>query len=375
VKKTSVQAVDVVVFTHGLSQTTGIGTALHRFCASNPSLRFLVFAPAGQVGDPPPNVTAVPVRCFERPLALLFLTFPIGVLLQRSFWQHRRSSSTLACDPVFPAAVLWAHFNHRTYLRHHHSFRRPPRSLAEAGRIVDHLLRAAVERFALAHSTVLVTPSLRLRSEFQIRPALRSIIFPNLPNESRVWRYEPSERESQTAVVVAGGAFERKGVFTIIEALASIPNLHLRVIGGASHDLDAGQHAAEQHGVQDRVQFIGTVSKPSAHVGGTHFGIFASSYEVASIALLEAVAGGFPVVVTRAGQAAELVEDGVNGIVADQSSIEDVRHAILRMLELRLWERPSVPSTSWTQVLKRYEAANMELVETLVGPLSKRRPA
>jgi glycosyltransferase involved in cell wall biosynthesis len=61
--------------------------------------------------------------------------------------------------------------------------------------------------------------------------------------------------------------------------------------------------------------------------------IVGSRYETFGIVALEAMAHGCPLAATRTGGIAEIVEDGVNGVLARPGDPDDLASAILRLLE------------------------------------------
>jgi len=60
--------------------------------------------------------------------------------------------------------------------------------------------------------------------------------------------------------------------------------------------------------------------------------IVGSRYENFPMVVLEAMAHGSPLVATRTGGISEMVEDGVNGVLAEPGNPEDLATAVLRLL-------------------------------------------
>ena len=61
--------------------------------------------------------------------------------------------------------------------------------------------------------------------------------------------------------------------------------------------------------------------------------IVASRYENLPMVVLEAIAYGSPLAATRTGGIVEIIEDGVNGVLARPGDPDDLAAAILRLLE------------------------------------------
>ncbi|HEY3001032.1 MAG TPA: glycosyltransferase [Kribbellaceae bacterium] len=132
------------------------------------------------------------------------------------------------------------------------------------------------------------------------------------------WRVGPGGR-----ILSLGRLVERKGVGTLIEALASVPGAELVVAGGpsgADYDSDPEvrrlRAVAERCGVTDRVRLVGAVPREqvpgllrSADVVGC-----VPWYEPFGIVPLEAMACGRPVVASAVGGMLDTVVDGVTGV-------------------------------------------------------------
>jgi len=86
----------------------------------------------------------------------------------------------------------------------------------------------------------------------------------------------------------------------------------------------AYEQYAQSLGVADRVRFAGYVPREeiAEHYAAAHVFVLPSYNEGMSVATLEAMAAGLPVVVTRTGGTAELVVEGVNGLTFEWADVE-----------------------------------------------------
>src|SRR5690606_14972180 len=105
------------------------------------------------------------------------------------------------------------------------------------------------------------------------------------------------------------------------------------VLVGEGEERTAVVEAITEAGVGDRVFLLGDRSDVPALLPA--FSIFAMSSvsEGYSIALLEACASALPIVATRVGGNAEIVADGVNGLVVPPRSAEALAEAVLQLVE------------------------------------------
>jgi len=121
---------------------------------------------------------------------------------------------------------------------------------------------------------------------------------------------------SNTAKVIlfVGSGFERKGLATLLDALARLPQTQLWVVGR-----DKAQAAMERRaarlGIADRVRFFGPQTDVRPFYGAADLFCLPTLYDPSPNAALEALACGLPVVTTTTCGAAELITEGSNGSV------------------------------------------------------------
>lgn len=108
---------------------------------------------------------------------------------------------------------------------------------------------------------------------------------------------------------------------------------HLLVVGDGTDAANLHQQAKES-GIWDNVTFTGRVSDEDLlelHRVGTVFAM-PSPAELQSIATLEAMASGQPVVAVDAGALKELCQDGINGVLCDQDDDEQMARGITSII-------------------------------------------
>jgi phosphatidylinositol alpha-1,6-mannosyltransferase len=119
------------------------------------------------------------------------------------------------------------------------------------------------------------------------------------------------------------------------------------------------------------VQFAGYVPREqmAARYAAAHVFVLASYNEGMSVATLEAMAAGLPVVVTQTGGTAELVEDGVNGLCFGWADADTLvghlrRLALGRGLARRMGSasRARASGFTWEAAAQRYLEAIAALV-------------
>jgi glycosyltransferase involved in cell wall biosynthesis len=148
--------------------------------------------------------------------------------------------------------------------------------------------------------------------------------FEPLPHRNEFRRTHP-ELGQNPYVLLLSRLYPAKGGRLLVEALAELSARHpeLRVVfvgpdGGAKGDWES---CARTLGVQDRVHFVGALwgrEKAAAIVGASCF-CLPSEHEGFSMAIVEALACGRPVVITRECNFPEVAEAGA-GVVVERSS-------------------------------------------------------
>lgn len=122
----------------------------------------------------------------------------------------------------------------------------------------------------------------------------------------------------QTAPVIlfVGSGYERKGVATLIEALARMETRGAEAwIVGRDKVQAIYERRARALGIEKRVRFLGAQTDVRPFYGAADIFCLPTLYDPFPNAALEALACGLPVVTTATCGAAELIEPGNNGYV------------------------------------------------------------
>jgi glycosyltransferase involved in cell wall biosynthesis len=143
----------------------------------------------------------------------------------------------------------------------------------------------------------------------------------------------PSSRRTgtQLRVLTVSRLIVRKGLDTLISALARVqrPDLFLDIAGDGPIRASL-ERLAVSIGVADRVRFHGFLDARALARLRAQADIFvlASVAESCSMALLEAMAAGLPLIATRVGGTIELVEHGYNGLLVDAHNADALGAAL-----------------------------------------------
>lgn len=120
-----------------------------------------------------------------------------------------------------------------------------------------------------------------------------------------------------------------KGLHLVIEALAAFPGARLLVI--TQSPPGPWRARAAQRGVEDRLVFAGFDKTPERAYRAADVLVYPTGYESFGMVITEGMAAGLPVIVGCEAGAAELISDGVNGILVDPRAPDAVGAALRRL--------------------------------------------
>jgi glycosyltransferase involved in cell wall biosynthesis len=151
-------------------------------------------------------------------------------------------------------------------------------------------------------------------------------------------------------LIFVGNLIPRKGLHTLLAALASLPRDDWRLAVAGSLDLDAAYVRAirrqiEEMGLAPRVSLLGPLSarELAARCAASHLLAVPSSYEGFGIVYLEGMHFGLPAIAGTAGAASELIHHGHNGFLAPPGDAAALARSIsLLMADRELLKRLSL---------------------------------
>ena len=174
----------------------------------------------------------------------------------------------------------------------------------------------------------------------------------------------------RTTFLFVGRVDAEKRVDVLIHALKLLRrnDVQLAIAGhGAAHQ--TYEKLVYKLGLEDQVRFTGYVPANDlpALLNSVDFFAMPSEAELLSIASLEAMASGLPLLVARSRALPELVQEGINGYLFDPGNVEDACRCMAALVDHPDWQALGAASLKLVQphglenVLNRYEDTYIKL--------------
>ncbi|MCC5614040.1 glycosyltransferase [Nostoc sp. CHAB 5836] len=211
---------------------------------------------------------------------------------------------------------------------HKHIFN--PKNHAQIAWILENSAWVTFVSRDLQKRASVITPSVNLKSS-AFWNSIAPINFEQFPTPSLV-------NELSGIVIGSSGRFrDKKGIEFLLDACAQLSqelDLTLLLIGDfVEKEREYWQQQIQQSGIGKNLRITGITSRQEALAYLPHLDIFAipSLHDGCPNTLLEAMSAGRAIIGTRVDAIAEIIEDGVNGLLINPGSTEELT-ASLRYL-------------------------------------------
>lgn len=124
---------------------------------------------------------------------------------------------------------------------------------------------------------------------------------------------------ARSGALFVGRVATEKGIALLLQALDTVPGLHIDVVGNGPRMADIDAHPrARAHGILESAQVMEFMHRAAYLVMPSIW------YEGFPLVLMEAFACGLPVIASRLGSMPELIEDGHTGLLFNPGSADDL---------------------------------------------------
>ncbi len=187
----------------------------------------------------------------------------------------------------------------------------------------------------LGRASVITTPTRRAADILEANTGIRDIHAISCGIDAREFAHAPQVTNEKPIALFVGRLDYEKYVHVLIEAFAAIPTslkATLEIVGDGGERESLERWAAE-NGLGNRVKFLGHVTDQQlkdAYGRATVF-VMPSIAELQSIATLEAMASGRPVIAADAAALPHLVHTGENGYLFEPDNVSQLTSRILQV--------------------------------------------
>ena len=220
---------------------------------------------------------------------------------------------------------------------------------------------------------IALTPQVRddLRDFYGVPPGDVDV----LPNGFSRAEFNPGDRQRNRAevrrtlgfppearvIVFVANETQRKGLPQLLRAVARLSDPSLYVLAVGRFDPASSVALASALGLGARVKFPGASAQVARYYAAADVFALPTQYEAWGLVIIEAMACGLPVLVSRLAGAAVAVEEGQNGLLLDDPRDEaEIAAKLAALLETLPASDPaevagSVDRYEWSEILRQYE--------------------
>jgi GalNAc-alpha-(1->4)-GalNAc-alpha-(1->3)-diNAcBac-PP-undecaprenol alpha-1,4-N-acetyl-D-galactosaminyltransferase len=187
-----------------------------------------------------------------------------------------------------------------------------------------------------ARTVVVLTQGIGAWAKRIVKPAAVRVI-PNPLDEQFLGGFGSDGEKNGQSVMAMGRMEPQKGFDLLLRAFAQCvdghPGWSLRIFGQGNEQCHL-RALADELGIGAKVQFNPVIKEPQKALRGSDLFVLSSRYEGFPMALLEAMACGLPVISfdCKSGPA-EMIRDGVNGILVPPGDVRALANAMNRLME------------------------------------------
>jgi phosphatidylinositol alpha-1,6-mannosyltransferase len=199
----------------------------------------------------------------------------------------------------------------------------------------------------------------------RVDPSIAPVLAPN-GVDVRAFRMAAPRNNGPLRIICVARLIERKGQRHLLAALRRLRDAGVTAtveFVGTGDAAQAYRAEADRLGIADQVTFAGYVPREriADHYAAADVFVLPSYNEGMSVATLEAMAAGLPLVVTRTGGTAELVQEGENGLTFAWGDVETLAQHLAYLAanrevvrQMGAASRRRAERMSWDAVAARY---------------------
>lgn len=182
----------------------------------------------------------------------------------------------------------------------------------------------------------ITTPTRRAASALEKAAGVSDVLAISCGIDAHKFANDTPTTNTHPRILFLGRLDPEKQIHNLLQAVAKLPSklgVRVEIVGDGGERKILGQ-LAEQLGIAGQVEFRGHISEaelPKAYERATVFAM-PSIAELQSIATMEAMAAGRPIVAANAMALPHLVHDGDNGYLFEPDDVDQFADRLLRVL-------------------------------------------
>lgn len=213
----------------------------------------------------------------------------------------------ISAQASYPAALVARALSEKYGVPYTVTIRMSPFPFPQYDRGNNRLKPILNEPLQMANTIISTSDDLRYKVESYGFEKVRTV---NNPVDTDFFRPDGERVEEEVIALAVGRIEEQKGIDLLLQAVAQVPNITLRV-GGAGALLQDYKKMAKELGIEDRVKWLGELSHDQVmnEMQRCSFYVLSSRHETFGNVVVEAMACGKPVVATKCGGPSEMVTE------------------------------------------------------------------
>lgn len=220
---------------------------------------------------------------------------------------------------------------------------------ADAGvvRRANYAVGSRLEKHCFTHGStrVVIAVSNRVRDEIELEYGVERARVTVIPPGVDTQEFTPAPPEvraqarkrigldnSEFVIAFVGGDYRTKGLVPLISAVSRLDRRFRVIAAGLTPDAEL-RAILQRTGCMESIRCLGVVKQMNSFYAAADCFVLPTRYDTFSLATLEAMASGLPVVVSRAAGVTELVANGRDALVLEEPADVEALVGVLRHLQ------------------------------------------
>lgn len=212
--------------------------------------------------------------------------------------------------------------------------------------VIKNFIFKAVEKFCASYTDILITMNkedYESALKFKLKKGGKVYYIPGVGLDLDKYkidvdrikkRNEIGLSNDEVAVVMAAEFIKRKNHISLIKAVKNIHINNLKVIFCGTGKLENKlKKYIIKNGLEDKFIFLGFRKDLNQILKISDIFVFPSYQEGLSVALMEAMAIGMPIIASKIRGNTDLIIDGYNGLLIDPKDVNELRQALIKLIQ------------------------------------------